>query len=325
VLRKVRKKKRFFVVSDSSLEYKEIRRFEAKAIVSVLVVGIVLVILVLSGNSLLGDPLRLGYDILPQVISENQVLKQQIKNLTTEVRGTQQRLESLADRSNELRLMVDLPKIDADTREAAIGGSVAESRFGFLGGEAAELLTASQMLIEKLDREIKLQQASYAEVMKRYEFNKEFFAHLPAIKPVEGYYSVNGFGMRVHPVLRVWRMHEGIDIITDVGANVYATGDGNVRYAGRTQGGYGAVIEISHGYGYSSLYAHLSKTLVKPGQRVKRGELIAKTGRSGLVSGPHLHYEVRYKGRKQNPVDYFFDDVNAARYRAQLATTQKEG
>jgi murein DD-endopeptidase MepM/ murein hydrolase activator NlpD len=80
------------------------------------------------------------------------------------------------------------------------------------------------------------------------------------------------------------------------------------------------VIEISHGYGYSSLYAHLSRVAVREGATVKRGELIAKSGRSGLVSGPHLHYEVRYQGRRQNPVDYFFDDVEAARYRAQLAS-----
>lgn len=115
-------------------------------------------------------------------------------------------------------------------------------------------------------------------------------------------------------------MHEGVDIIGDVGTDVYATGDGVVRYAGRTQGGYGAVIEITHGYGYSTLYAHLSKVLVRPGRRVTRGQLIAKSGRSGLVSGPHLHYEVRYKGRKQNPVDYFFDDVDAARYRIHVAS-----
>jgi murein DD-endopeptidase MepM/ murein hydrolase activator NlpD len=182
-----------------------------------------------------------------------------------------------------------------------------------------DILANSHQLIDKLLREVKLQQTSYEEVYKRYTYNKKYFAHLPAIKPMSGYYSINGFGMRVHPVLRVYRMHEGVDIINDVGTNVYATGDGYVRYAGRTQGGYGAVIEISHGFGYSTLYAHLSRLYVRPGQTVKRGELVAKSGRSGLVSGPHLHYEVRYKGRQQNPVDYFFDDVDAARYRAQLA------
>jgi murein DD-endopeptidase MepM/ murein hydrolase activator NlpD len=84
------------------------------------------------------------------------------------------------------------------------------------------------------------------------------------------------------------------------------------------------VLEIDHGYGYSTLYAHLSTVLVKPGRAIKRGELIARSGRSGLVSGPHLHYEVRRNGARQNPVDYFFDDVDAARYRALLASASSQ-
>ena len=130
---------------------------------------------------------------------------------------------------------------------------------------------------------------------------------------------MNGFGMRVHPVLGVWRMHEGLDIINEVGVPVYAAGDATVHFAGRTQGGYGTVIELSHGFGYTTLYAHLSEINVREGKQVKRGELIGRVGRSGLVSGPHLHYEVRLNGRKHNPVDYFFDDVEAARYRTLLA------
>ena len=218
--------------------------------------------------------------------------------------------------------MVDLTKIDDDTRSAAIGGSKTPTTNAFLDGEAGEILNNSQTLIDKLSREVKLQQTSYDDVYKRLEFNKAFFAHMPAIKPMAGYYSINGFGMRIHPVLRVYRMHEGIDIINEVGTNVYAAGDGSVHFAGRTQGGYGIVVEVNHGYGYSTLYAHLSRALVSPGQTVKRGDLIGKSGRSGLVSGPHLHYEVRYGGRKLNPADFFFDDVDAARYRARLASAK---
>ena len=110
-----------------------------------------------------------------------------------------------------------------------------------------------------------------------------------------------------------------MDIINDVGTDVYATGDGEVVFSGHTAAGYGTVVEISHGYGFSSLYAHLSRVLVSRGQTVHRGDLIAKSGRTGLVSGPHLHYEVRRGGVKQNPVDYFFDDIDAARYREYLA------
>jgi murein DD-endopeptidase MepM/ murein hydrolase activator NlpD len=188
----------------------------------------------------------------------------------------------------------------------------------YVGVEANEILRNSSTLIDQLSREVGLQMVSYEAINRKYEDNKEFFTRIPSVKPVRGAYSIRGFGMRIHPVLGIRRMHEGIDIITDVGTNIYAAADGVVRYAGRTRGGYGTVVEISHGYGYSTLYAHVSKTLVRPGQTIRRGDMIAKSGRTGLVSGPHLHYEVRKSGRKMNPVDYFFDDVDASTYREQL-------
>jgi murein DD-endopeptidase MepM/ murein hydrolase activator NlpD len=311
---------KFFVVSSKSLDFREIKFFKTKLVGSGLVVGLVTVGCILLVNFLLNDVFGIGVDRMNILNAENQLLKEQVKSMGQRMSSVQGALEGLAARGNELRLMVNLSKIDDDTRAAATGGATAPTANAFLTGDAAEVLSSSQAAIEKLTREIKLQQASYEEISKRVEFNKGFFNHLPAIKPMAGPYSINGFGMRVHPVLHVYRMHEGIDIINDVGTNVYSAADGTVHFAGRTAGGYGVVIEVSHGYGYSSLYAHLEKVLVRPGQPVRRGELIGKCGRSGLVSGPHLHFEVRRDGRKQNPVDYFFDDVEAARYRAQLAS-----
>jgi murein DD-endopeptidase MepM/ murein hydrolase activator NlpD len=134
-----------------------------------------------------------------------------------------------------------------------------------------------------------------------------------------GYYSMHGFGMRTHPVYGVLMMHEGIDIANDVGTPVCATGNGVVESAGRTEAGYGMMIVINHGYGYTTIYGHLSKVLVKNGQHVNRGQLIARSGRTGVVTGPHLHYEVRRNGVLQNPVDYFFDDIDYQRIKDQLA------
>jgi murein DD-endopeptidase MepM/ murein hydrolase activator NlpD len=316
------RKTRFFTVSQSRLEYREVRFFKAKLFGSSILLSALLLGMALFANQFSDDLLGLGYDRMSILDAENRILKNQLKELSDRFDAVQQGIEKLADRGNELRLLVDIPKIDEDTRSAAIGGARQYSDFGYLSKESGEILSNAHKLIDQLSREVKLQQASYEEVQKRYQRNQVFFGHLPAIKPMDGYYSVNGFGMRIHPVLRVYRMHEGADIINDVGTNVYATADGVVRYAGRTEGGYGAVVDIDHGYGYSTLYAHLSRVVVRPGQSVRRGELIAKSGRSGLVSGPHLHYEIRKNGRKQNPVDFFFDDVDAARYRSQLAAAQ---
>lgn len=316
---------RFFVFSGTSLDLREIRFFKAK----VLGVGLLLGMMVLGGvflvNVAAGDFLGIGYGQLSMLTAENRILKEHIRDLGRKLQLVQQTLEDLSERGNELRLMADMRRIDDDTRAAAVGGSAAPVTNPFLTGEASSILAESRSLIEKLGREVKLQQQSYADIHARMQQNKDFFAHLPAIKPMAGRYSVGGFGMRLHPVLHIWRMHYGLDIINDVGTPIYAAGDGTVRAAGRTQGGLGVMVELSHGFGFSSLYGHLSQVKVTPGQRVKRGDIIGLCGRTGLVSGPHLHYEVRRNGVSQNPVDYFFDDIDAARYRAMLAKAQAEG
>jgi murein DD-endopeptidase MepM/ murein hydrolase activator NlpD len=314
---------RFFIISNGSLDLKEVRFLKTKLSVTGALVACLVIAALLLANHLSGDLFGLGYDRMAALDAENRILKEQIRELSGRMAVVQTALDRLSDEGNELRLAADLHRIDDDTRSAAIGGAVPTVANAFLNGEAAGILSNAQSMIDKLTREVKLQQSSYEEIARRMEYNKIFFAHLPAIKPMAGGYSVNGFGMRLHPVLRVYRMHTGVDIIGDVGANIYSAGDGTVRFSGRTQGGYGIVVEIDHGYGYSSLYAHLSQVSVRPGQSVKRGQLIAKSGRTGLVSGPHLHYEIRRGGTRLNPVDYFFDDVDAARYRTLLASATR--
>ena len=314
---------RYFAVSRSKLDYKEIRFFRAKLFGSSILMSAAVLAIVLVANHFSHDLLGLGYNRMAMLDTENRILKNQLKDLSEKFASVQQSIEGLADKGNELRLKVDMPRIDDETGSAAVGGAKQVSDFSFMSVEAGEVLTNAHTLIDQLSREVKLQQSSYEDISNRYRHNQAFFEHLPAIKPMDGYYSVNGYGMRIHPVLGVYRMHEGVDIINDVGTAVFVAADGIVRYAGRTEGGYGSVIHIDHGYGYSTLYAHLSRLLVRPGQAVKRGEFIAKSGRSGLVSGPHLHYEIRKNGRKQNPIDFFFDDVDAARYRSQVAAVKK--
>jgi len=113
----------------------------------------------------------------------------------------------------------------------------------------------------------------------------------------------------MHPILKIRRMHTGIDILSNLRTPVHVTGDGKIQSVGY-RGGYGLTVQVDHGFGYSTLYAHLSKVLVKKGQKVKRGDIIAKTGNSGLSTGPHLHYEVRHNGKALNPSGFFFDDIN---------------
>ena len=148
---------------------------------------------------------------------------------------------------------------------------------------------------------------NYTDIEESLSSNLELFKSLPAILPTNGPIG-DRFGMRLHPILRVRRMHTGVDIVVNTGAQILAPGDGKVIKV-NYRSGYGRTIEIDHGYGYVTLYAHLSKSLVKRGDKVKRGDLIGISGQTGsFATGPHLHYEVKHNGVHLNPKNFIFAD-----------------
>jgi hypothetical protein len=264
---------------------------------------------ILLTNHVYYNFLGLGYRQAAFLETENKVLREKIRDFSDKLVHIEGTLEEFVQRDTELRLFVDLPVIDNDMRRAGVGG--VSNDIGIAAGSSRELINRTNQWLDRLERELKLQRDSFAEIEQKQSFNEDFFRHVPAIKPVEGRYNPHGYGRRVHPVLGRVHIHEGLDIACDVGTPVYATADGVVELAGRTSGGYGRMVIINHGYGYKTLYAHLSSTInVKRGDRVTRGDVIALSGRSGLVTGPHLHYEVILNGVKQNPVDFFFDTID---------------
>jgi murein DD-endopeptidase MepM/ murein hydrolase activator NlpD len=146
---------------------------------------------------------------------------------------------------------------------------------------------------------------------------------IPAIRPLKNMTRVtSGFGMRYHPILKFLRPHTGIDITAPQGTPVYATADGVVS-SENSGGGYGIAVLINHGYSYQTRYAHLSKKIVTPGQRVKRGQMIGYTGNTGLSFGPHLHYEVIKNGVFVNPVHYFFSNITLEEYESILQSSKE--
>ena len=309
--------KLFYIIPDT-MGIREVKGFKPKFLALLFGSLLIALLVVLGTNHMLNDVLGLGYNRIQTLTDENKVLKEHLQQMTTKLATLETTIDRLAERDNNLRLVVDLPKIDEDVQKVGTGGTSQNYEFGLSSGEANELLRSSTELMDKLEREIKLQQDSYAEIYKKFEFNKAFFSHIPGIKPMKGFYAANSFGYRLHPVLKVLKFHEGLDIINDVGTPVHVTGDGVVSFVGLNVG-YGLTIQVDHGYGYQTLYAHLSKSLVKEGQSVKRGDIIARSGHSGLVSGPHLHYEVRVNGEKENPINYFFEEPTHSTSVAQLA------
>lgn len=317
-------KTRFFI-SDRQLGFREIRWFRAKAVGIIASTTVALLTMLLSVNHFYYDFLGLGYGRVKELVSENTLLKEQIRKTTVQFQEVNSILSELSERGNELRLLVDLPRLDEDTRRAGIGGGATSNDFALAGTDAQSILSSSQELLDKLLSEARLQRKSYVEIDRKAEYNQELFRRIPALKPMDGYYSPSGFGLRMHPVLGIFRTHEGLDIVADVGTPVFAAGDGVVEFSGHSGSGYGSAIMIDHGFGYQSLYAHLSKLLVKEGKKIKRGDLIGRSGRSGLVSGPHLHYEVHHYGVKKNPIDFFLDDLRPADYRSKIASSQQKG
>jgi len=303
------KKTKLYRFSLESLTFHEARWTRTRHLISGLLLGVVIFYSLLAVNQYYGDVLGFGIIQNNSLVNENRVLQNQLQYLTQRLDGIQKQLRLLGSKGNELRLLADLPKLDEDLQKAGAGGL--DERVDFTSSSSLNtLLNNLQATANQAERELHLQTSSYEAVGTAYEHNKVRFAHLPAIKPMDGFYNPHGFGMRLHPILNIVRKHEGLDIINEVGSPVYASAEGTVNFVGR-KGDYGLTCDIDHGYSIKTLYGHLSKVLVHEGQKVKRGQLIARSGNTGLSDGPHLHYEVRLNGVAQNPMYYFFDDVSA--------------
>jgi len=304
------RKTKLYKFSMKSLTFHEVRWARTRLMVTGLLMGGAVLWFLIAMNQHYGDVFGLGFVQQTALVNENRVLQNQLQFLTHQLNGIQKQLTLLGDKGNEMRLLADLPKLDEDLRKAGTGGT--ESRIDFTSSISVNsLLNNLRSTVEQAEHELRLQSSSYEEIESAYEKNKVRFSHLPAIKPMDGFYNKNGFGMRFHPILHIFRKHEGIDIDNEVGTPIYAAAEGTIEFTGH-QGGYGLTLEINHGFSLKTLYGHLSQILVREGQRVKRGELVARCGNSGLSNAPHLHYEVRVNGVAQNPIDYFFDDVRAS-------------
>lgn len=180
--------------------------------------------------------------------------------------------------------------------------------------------------IDDVNRLLKMQQMSYDEIIKMAENKEKMIASLPAIRPLKNIGSLaSGFGMRIHPIYKVLKMHTGLDFGAKIGTPVHATGDGVIAMlSNKADEGYGNQIEIDHGYGIRTKYAHMSKFNTSLGARVKRGEVIGFVGNTGTSVAPHLHYEIIKNGKKVDPIHYFFNDLSPSEYQKMIEISSQE-
>ena len=251
---------------------------------------------------------------------ENAELKLHYDILDKEMSDVKEMLSILEERDdNVYRVIFEAEPISDNVRTAGTGGSEKYASLLDDGLEQEELIISDYERIDKLKRQMYIQTRSYDEVIDMALNKVDMLASMPAIQPItnqELSRLASGFGYRIHPIYKVKKMHWGIDFSAPRGTPIYATGDGVVKQARSSylKTGYGNQVEIDHGYGFVTKYAHMQKYVVKKGENVKRGQLIGYVGSSGGSTAPHVHYEIIKNGKKINPIQYIIN-VSDEEYR----------
>jgi murein DD-endopeptidase MepM/ murein hydrolase activator NlpD len=236
--------------------------------------------------------------------------------------------EAIEDRDNNIyRVYFNKTEIPDSIRKS---GFKDVKRYKDLEGyNNTQLVLNTTKRIDKLSKQLAIQSKSLDEILKLAKLKGNLLLAIPAIQPVrnENLKRVaSGFGYRIDPFTKVRKMHNGMDFTANTGSPVYATGDGVVGRADNTASGFGNHVVIRHGFGYESLYAHLSKYNCRPGQHVKRGDVIGYVGSTGRSEGPHCHYEVHKDGKVVNPLNFYYGNISAVEYVAiaQMANLENQ-
>lgn len=257
---------------------------------------------------------------------ENEQYQTQIKVLNKKINELGGVLGELQDRdANIYRAIFEADPIDINIRKAGTGGI--EKYKSLNGFENSDELIALNEKVDELAAKVYVQSKSFDELGKLAANKTVFLSCIPAIQPISNKdlkRIASGFGYRIHPIFKTHKFHSGIDFTAPNGTPIYATGNGRVESA-ENGNGYGNHVIVNHGFGYRSLYAHMSRMKVRPGQKIQRGELLGYVGSTGTSTAPHVHYEIIKGDNKINPINYFFNDLTEEEYQAIREIANREG
>jgi len=227
---------------------------------------------------------------------------------------------------NLYRTIFEAEPIPSTLRDGGIGGV---NRYEALEGyNNSKLVIETANRLDKIRKKVYVQSKSYDELIKLAKDKEEMLKSVPAIIPVSNKdltRTASGYGWRIHPIYKISKFHYGMDFTAPLGTDVYATGNGTVIGMVSSQRGFGKHIIIDHGFGYSSVYAHLSNFNVRIGQKVKRGDIIGYVGNTGTSVANHLHYEIKLNGQNVDPVNYYFEDLSSEEYEKMVEIASKTG
>jgi murein DD-endopeptidase MepM/ murein hydrolase activator NlpD len=242
-----------------------------------------------------------------RVQAENLRLGSELEAMQDRLASLQEVVESLASEDVTIRTLAGLPALDRDVLRVGVGGPGGLSPDSYaltaMGDQQGGRAFGVAYDLEVLERRAMLLRESFQEAADAMSVQTELMAAIPSILPVEGVISSHFTHARLHPIHNRILPHQGLDIAAPTGAPIMAAGQGRVIFAG-PMAGYGLMVEIDHGFGMTTVYAHASRLLVRVGQEVQRGEVVAQVGATGVATAPHLHYEVRQHGRALDPMNY---------------------
>jgi murein DD-endopeptidase MepM/ murein hydrolase activator NlpD len=258
---------------------------------------------------------------------KEKILNREIKQLSTQYNVVQNKLnqvelvlDDIQHRDDNIyRIIFEADPIPKSIRKAGYGGV---NRYKDLTGyNNSELIISTANKIDQITKQLYIQSKSFDEITELAKNKKDMLAAIPAIQPVSNKdlsRMASGYGYRIHPIYKTKKLHAGMDFSAKTGTPIYATGDGKIIKVKRSRRGHGNHVIIDHGFGYKTLYAHMSKYTVKKGQKVNRGDIIGYVGNTGMSTAPHLHYEVHKNGKKINPVNFYYNDLTPEQYEKML-------
>ena len=258
---------------------------------------------------------------------ENDQMRLQYEIINKRLAQAENVLEDLRQRDDNIyRTVFEAEPIPKSVREAGFGGI---NRYADLEGfDNSNLVIESSKKLDQIMKKIYIQSRSYDDVVKMAINKNEMLASIPAIQPVSNKdltRTASGWGYRIHPIYKIRKFHYGLDFTCPLGTEVYSTGNGTISEIESSYRGYGNKIIVDHGFGYHTLYAHLSAFNVRLGQKVKRGDVIGYVGSTGLSTSPHLHYEVEKNTTKVNPINFFFNDLSADQFDQMIELSTSSG
>ena len=261
-----------------------------------------------------------------QLRKENKLLQTQYEVLDLRLNNAMEILDDIQQRDENLyRAIFQAESIPESVRKSGFGGTNRYQQL--MEASNSELVVSTTQKMDMLRKQLYIQSNSLEELIEMGKNQEERMKCIPAIQPISNKdlkQTASGYGMRIDPVYRTPHFHSGMDFSAKTGTDIYATGNGNVTYAAWKQG-YGNCVIIDHGYGFQTLYGHMSKFKVRVGQKVTRGQVIGLVGNTGKSTGPHLHYEVIVRGRYDNPAKYYYMDLTPEEYDRMIQIAENHG